>query len=242
MNKILALTKRNLKEILRDKLSLIFCLIFPIALLVILQLVFLSIEYVPDNFKIESYAVGICVFGFTFDMLFASMMVAGDKNTEFINRIKMAPISKATYYTSFLFAILPIAFIQCILFFVIAFIFKLPVSFNIVLASIYLIPSAIFYITLGIFIGYLVKNEKQSGPVSSIIISFTGMFGGVFMPIDNMGKLTTVANLLPFPHTLKIASGIFMGNNNCFFPHAFWVLGYTAVIWLILVLLLKRKK
>mgnify|MGYP003298647292 CR=1 FL=1 len=89
MNKLLTLTKRNLKEFTKDPLSLVFCIIFPLVMLVLLQLIFTNMEFIPDNFHIQNYIIGICVFGFTFDMLFVAMNIANDRHSQFINRIYM---------------------------------------------------------------------------------------------------------------------------------------------------------
>ena len=61
MKKVIQLTIRNIKEMLRDPLSIVFCLIFPILMLVLMQSIFTNFEYIPDNFKIANYAPGICV-------------------------------------------------------------------------------------------------------------------------------------------------------------------------------------
>ena len=44
MKKLISLTKRNMKEMLRDPLSLVFCLAFPVVMLVLMQSIFLSFE------------------------------------------------------------------------------------------------------------------------------------------------------------------------------------------------------
>ena len=79
MKKLISLTKRNMKEMLRDPLSLVFCLAFPVVMLVLMQSIFLSFENIPDNFLIENYASGICVFGYTFIGMFVALQIASDK-------------------------------------------------------------------------------------------------------------------------------------------------------------------
>ena len=245
MTKLVALTKRNIKEIVRDPLSLVFCVGFPVAMLVLMQVIFASMDLpeVPPNFQINSYAVGICVFGYTFATMFVSLLIAGDKNNEFINRINMAPISKWTYLLSYFVAMMPIVLAQTVLFFALSLLFGLEFSAKILLAIVYLVPSQIFYIALGALFGTVVKTEKQAGPLCSIAVTVTGMFGGVFMPVENLGGLTKVINLLPFAHTVDIAKGLFVdGNLACIYPHVIWVVGYTAVICLVTALLYRRKK
>jgi len=90
---------------------------------------------------------------------------------------------------------------------------------------------------LGVLIGELSKNEKQSGSLSSIITSCVGIFAGIFMPLAIMGTFSDIMNFFPFVHTVNIAAGVFVGDYACFLSNFAWVLGYTVivlfVIWLI---------
>lgn len=242
MSKLFALVKRNLKETLREPLALVFCLGFPLVMLVLMQLLFANIKGVPDIFEIENYAVGICVFGYTFVMLFTAMAISGDKNTEFINRLNLAPVNKATYLFSFVLSMLPVALAQTVIFFAVSLIFGVELSVGLLVAIVYLLPSAVLYITFGVLLGVICKNEKQAGPISSIIISCTSILGGVFMPVDGMGVFTTINDFLPFTHSIKIASGALVGNLGCVIPHLYWVIGYIVALWIINVLLYKRKR
>lgn len=244
MKALFSLTKRNLKETLRDPLSLIFCLAFPILMLILMQAIILNIQNAPENFKIENYASGICVFGYTFISMFVALQIASDKNTSFIKRLNIAPTNKFVYYLSFVFSSLPLAIAQTILFFLIALIFKFPFNANFALSIIYLIPSALFYICLGIMIGIICKNEKQTGPISSIFISLVGIFGGIFMPISALSKgFASFVNALPFTHTILISSELQSRGASAIYPHILFVLGYTALCIIIsLMIELIRKK
>lgn len=242
MGKLLALTKRNLKEMLRDPLSIIFSLIFPVVMLVLMQLIFINFDAVPDNFKIESYASGICVFGFAFIGMFVAMQIASDKNSSFIKRLNIAPISKFSYYLSFVCSALPLAILQTILFFAIALIFGYPLNARLFISILYLIPSALFYISLGILIGVISQNEKQTGPIFSIFVSFVGILGGVFMPIRALsGGFKTFVNLLPFCHTVQMASDVQTIGAGAISPHIYYILGYTAVCLVASILIEKCK-
>lgn len=234
MKKLFALTKRNIKEMLRDPLSLMFCIIFPIVMLVLMQIIFLNIEAMPDNFKITSYASGICVFGYTFIGMFVALQVSSDKNTSFIKRLNIAPINKFTYYFSFLLSSLPLALVQTLLFFAFALIFKFPFDANLLLSIVYLIPSIIFYVCLGLLVGIMCKNEKQTGPIFSVFISLVGIFGGIFMPLSSLsGSFKTFVNLLPFSHTVQIASDIQSLGGGAIYPHILYILFYIAIFVLL---------
>ena len=242
MNKLFILTKRNLKEIIRDPLSRVFCLGFPVVMLVLMQFVIGGVADTPANFQITAYSSGICVFGYTFSMLFSAMLIAADKNSEFMSRLYMAPIKKSTYLFSYFLAVLPIMIGQTIIFFALALCFGLPFSANILMAILYLLPSMILYITLGLLLGTLCRTEKQAGPISSIIISLVGMLGGVFMPVAQMGTIGTIANLLPFVHSVQIGTEALVGNFAGIFPHILWILGFALIFWIITLIIFKKKK
>ena len=242
MSKTFILAKRNLKEIVRDPLSLVFNMVFPLVMLIVLGIITNSLEYVPEQFLINNYAVGICVFGYTFAMLFTAMLIAEDKNGEFINRLNMSPIRKSDYIASYYLAVLPVMAVQTVLFFLCSCILGLEFSYKIAVAFLYMIPSALLYVVLGVLIGTIVKTGRQAGPVCSIIISGASMLGGVFMPIDGMGAFSTIANLLPFSHSVRIATGVFGGDFGCIYPNILWVIGYAVVLFAITVLIYGRKK
>ena len=228
MKKLGALISRNLKETLRDPLSLIFCLAFPVFMLVLMQLIFSGMEFVPENFNIENYANGICVFGFGFVGMFVAMQIASDKNSSFIKRLNVAPLPKTTYFLSFVFAALPLSVAQSVLFFAVALCFGFPFG-NLLFSVLFLIPSALFYISLGVAVGTVCRNEKQTGPVFSLFISLLGILGGIFMPVSLLsGGFAAVVNALPFSHTVLIASELNTVGFAAAGAHLPYVLGYTA--------------
>lgn len=242
MKKSLILAKRNILEMLRDPLSFIFCLGFPLIMLIVMQIIFQNMKYVPDNFEIKNYANGICVFGYTFTSLFVAMQISSDKNTSFIKRINISPINNFSYYLSFFLSTFLVALAQTIFFFFVALIFKFPFNSKFILNIIYLFPSAIFYIFSGILIGCICKNEKQTGPISSIFVSLTGILGGVFMPINSFtGVLKNVINLLPFSHSVLIGSELQTIGVKCIYPHILYLLFYIVVIAFIIVFVEKIK-
>jgi ABC-2 type transport system permease protein len=240
MKKCLILSRRNIKEMLRDPLSLIFCLGFPLVMLLLMQIIFMNFEFVPENFAITSYASGICVFGYTFTSLYVAMQITSDKNTSFIKRINISPISKFEYYCSFILSALPVALFQTVSFFLVALIFTFPFNINFLLSIVYLLPSMLFYICFGILVGCICQNEKQTGPISSIFISLSGMLGGVFMPISLFsGGFKIFVNLLPFGHSVLISSELQTIGAKCIYPHILYLLFYVVVLSVVVVIIEK---
>ena len=243
MKKIIALCKRNFIETLRDPLSLIFCLIFPIVMLVVMSVIIKNTADIPNNFIIQNYSVGICVFGFTFTSMMIAMSIASDKNTSFIKRLIISPTTNFQYYFSYVLTGMITAFIQSLLFFAVSLIFGMNISGKLLIAIGYLFFSALFYITLGILIGIICKNEKQTGPVSSIIVSLVGIIGGIFMPVSIFtGVLKSIVNILPFTHTVLISSDVFILGAKSIYPHVVYIISYTFFLWIIIFITLKIKK
>ena len=93
MSKTIAFSGRNFKELVRDPLSYIFCLGFPLVMLVVMTLVNDSIpkETNMTIFRIDNLAGGIAVFGLTFVMLFVCLTVAKDRSGAFLMRLYSTP-------------------------------------------------------------------------------------------------------------------------------------------------------
>ena len=77
--RLLAFTRRTAKEILRDPLTIIFGLVFPLVLLLFMSLIQSKIP-VP-LFTPERLTPGIAVFGLSFMTLFSSMLISKDRVT-----------------------------------------------------------------------------------------------------------------------------------------------------------------
>lgn len=87
--KSLTFAKRNIKEIIKDPLSLVFCIGLPLFLLVMISVMQKSIKV--DQFEIEIFAPGIIVFSFAFITLFSSMLISGDRKSSFLIRLFTSP-------------------------------------------------------------------------------------------------------------------------------------------------------
>ena len=88
--KTLAFAIRNAKEMLRDKLNLVFGIGFPVIVLLLLSLIQSNIPV--DLFEIEQLAPGIAVFGLSFISLFSGMLIAKDRTGAFMLRLFTSPI------------------------------------------------------------------------------------------------------------------------------------------------------
>lgn len=212
MNKITAFASRNIKEMLRDPLSYIFCLGFPMVMLIIMSIVNESIP--PESgmtvFRIDNLAGGVAIFGQTFVMLFAALAVAGDRSGSFLVRMYATPMRSSDFCIGYMLPFLLIAVVQAVITYVVSFIISLITGVSLspaglLISVIALIPSALMFIGFGILFG-TIFSEKAAPGLCSIIISVGSMLGGIWMDVDNMGGvMLDICKCMPFYYCTKTA-------------------------------------
>lgn len=241
MKRTLLLTKRNLKEMLIDPVSLIFSIGVPIVMLVFMQLLFGQMDETGTAiFKIQSFAPAIANFGYTFTMLYMALMISGDRGHAFMSRLLVSPVKAYEYLCSFVLSFLPMAIAQTVIFYSVAMIFGLPLTLNTLLSIISLIPAMLFYCACALLIGSIASSEKQAGPICSIVITASGLLGGIWMPLETMGTFLTVCEWLPFYNGVKVAKNVILGNLNGIIPTLI-ILGYTLIVTILSILIFTKK-
>lgn len=188
--KSLVFAKRTMKEIMRDPLSYIFCLGFPLVMLVIMSIVDRSIpaEANMTVFQIKNLGAGIAYFGLTFVMLFTSIQVSKDRSTALLLRLYASPMKSVDYIVGYTLPMCILGIIQMVICFAASFIIGLCTDYtfaisDILLSMLTLITSLFLFAGLGILFGTVV-NEKAAPGLCSIVITATGMVGGIWMDID----------------------------------------------------------
>ena len=161
MNRVLAFSGRNLKELLRDPLSYIFCLGFPLVMLVIMSIVNQSIP--PESgmtiFNIENLAGGIAMFGQSFIMLFTCLSVSKDRSGAFLTRLYASPMKSFDFIAGYTFPVLALSVIQSVITFAASMTAGAVMGTNTIsaggalMAVVVLIPGAVFFIAAGLLFG-----------------------------------------------------------------------------------------
>ena len=184
---------RTWKEIMRDPLSYIFCLGFPLVMLVIMSIIDKSIpaEAEMQVFRIRNLAPGITYFGLTFVMLFTSIQVSKDRTTALLLRLYASPMKPVEYIFGYTMPVVVLAVVQMVICFTVSFVIGMCTGDSlgvteILLSMVALFPSVVLFVGLGILFGTLV-NEKAAPGLCSILISAAGMIGGIWMDIDGLG-------------------------------------------------------
>ncbi|MDE6780252.1 MAG: ABC transporter permease [Ruminococcus sp.] len=211
MNRIKAFSSRNIKEILRDPLSYIFCLGFPLVMLIIMTFVNSSIpeESGMTIFRIDNLYGGISVFGQTFIMLFTAITVSKDRAGAFLVRMYATPMKTADFVTGYILPMTVLSVIQNVITavssLIISFIVGVEMNIGMLISVIVLIPSAIMFIGFGLLFGSIC-SDKSAPAISSIIISLSSFLGGIWFDADNAGGvMLRISKCLPFYYCTKTA-------------------------------------
>lgn len=239
--KSIALTTRNIKELLRDPLTYILAVFVPVLLLIL----FITINSRPgmeqiEVFKLKNLTPGIIVFGFSFIMMFLGMLLTRDRKSSFINRLFASPLKPSDYIIGYILPFFVIALFQMILILLVAVISGMAFTINVIGTLIVLIPISLFSICMGLIFGSIL-TEGQMGGVGSVFITVTQLFSGAWMDLEMIGGIfQKISYVLPFSHAINAARMIISGNYAGITEDFIWVITYT-VISIIASILVFRK-
>ena len=234
-----AYAQRNFKELMRDPLSLVFGVGLPVVLLLLISMLQRSIFV--EHFQIDQFAPGMAMFSFSFISLFSSMLLANDRASSFLTRLFASPLTAGDYLAGYSLPLLPIALIQSLACFVVAFFFGLPVNANVLLSIVALLPIAVFFIGLGLLLGCLL-GSKQVGAISSIVVQVAALSSGMWFDLSMIGGVfRTVCYALPFAHAVDAARMALSGQYAGILPHILWCVGYAVAVFAAAVLVFRKK-
>ena len=85
--------KRNLKELIRDPLGLVFSILLPLFLLFIFQ----QFNIPNESYKLNYFTPGIIIFSFSFITLFTATLIARDRQSSLLIRLGVSPMKSYEY-------------------------------------------------------------------------------------------------------------------------------------------------
>ena len=242
LSRILTLTKRNLQEIIRDPLSLVFTLVLPLFMEILFYLIFHNLT---EQFQMKYLAPGIVVFSQAFLTLFTGLLLSVDKNTSFLTRLYVSKAKSYEFIFGYALSVIPITLVQSILFFLVGGIFDSSLfSLGMVLAILLSIVTSLFFIGMGILFGSIC-NEKSIGGVSSIVIVGQSVLSGMWFPVEGLSSgMITFMKVLPFKNATILIQNMIIGINdsfNDFLLPLIIVLIYTILAFIVAILVFKNK-
>ena len=236
--RILNFANRNFKELIRDPLSLAFEIVLPLFLLFIFQ----QIKLPGDVYKIENFTPSIIIFGLSFITLFTATLVSKDRCSSLLIRLGTSPMKSRDYILGYIISLVPIILIQDVLFFFVAILLGLKLTFSIVLTILVTLVVSVLFITFGILIGSLV-SEKASGGVGSIIVQLVCFTSGMYFPKDLIGKVfQKICEILPFESALNIVKGVLNNNYEIIEVRNIIIFTIYTIFVLVLSIIIFKKK
>lgn len=213
MNGGIVFAKRNFKESVRDPLTYVFCIGFPLAMLLLFSLINAFLPVKQATFEYSSLVPGILPFGYTFAMLTLCLLVSKDRSTAFIKRLRASPLKPF----DFVFGYAAVGAVTGILQSVVCVgggailalctggeYFSFAKCALLILSQ---LPMLFICVFTGIFFGCAL-NEKSAPALTSVFVSASGILGGAWMPLDLMGNFETICRFLPFYPSVCVGRAI----------------------------------
>ena len=229
LKRIKALTIRNVKEIMRDPLSLIFLFLVPIAMLVLFYSIF---HELTPQFEMKYLAPSMVAFGHAFISLFAGILIATDRHTTFLTRLYTTKTKSFEFIFGYTLSLLPIGLLQSISLFALAVIIDSSFySLNLLITLPLTLLSALLFIGFRILIGSFC-NEKSVGGIASIVIMAQSLLSGMWFPLEGLSEsFIKVLEILPFRSSSLLFQNIILGVSEDIFSSLSILLVYSLLIY-----------
>ena len=233
----LVFAKRNVKEIFRDPISIVFCIGLPLFLLVIFQ----QFNIPNEAYIISNFAPGIVVFSFTFITLFCGTLVSKDRTSSLLSRLFTSPLKPYQFILGYTISTVPLAALQSVLFLIVSLFFGLEFNFNLILTMLISIPISILFVGLGILIG-CIFSDKQTPGISSVLVQIVTFTSGMWFDINMMNNAFKVlCDILPFRYAIDLARDFLMGDYSNILVPILILIGYIVGVYLLTTIVFNKK-
>ena len=236
------LASRNLKEILREPLGLVFMVGLPLAMEILFYYVF---HNMTSQFEMKYLATGIVAFSQSFLTLFTAMLLSVDRSTSFLTRLYVSRTRSFEFILGYAVALLPVCLAQSVLFFVVGGIIDPTFwSATMPLGVLLSLVTGVLFVGLGLLFG-TVCNERAVGGVASIVITGQSVLSGMWFPVEGLPRgMVIFMRVLPFKNANMLLQNIVNGYADAWqdvgLPLVV-VLAYGIVIMVAAVLIFRRK-
>lgn len=210
MKRTLVWSWRVTREILRDPLSLVFGIGFPVVLLLLLHAIQSNVP-VP-MFVLSELTPGIAVFGLSFLALFSAQLVSRDRATFVLGRIFTTPMRGSDFVLGYVLPLLPMALCQGIICYAVALILGLSFTPNLFVALLCLLPTACVYIGIGLFFGSILSEKAATAFCGALLTNLSAWLSGTWFSLELVGKgFVWFSNLLPFARSVELGRAVLAG-------------------------------
>ena len=236
----LAFALRNTKEIIRDRLNLIFGIGFPVAILLLLTAIQANVPV--GLFVIDHLTPGVAALGLSFVPLFSALLIGIDRSSSLMLRLFTSPLTSRDFIFGYTLPLFPMAALQIIFCFAFAVILGLKVNLNTLLSIVVLLPAALLFISIGLLCGSIFDEKQVGGICGALLTNLSAWLSGTWFDLDLVGgAFKKVAELLPFKHAVDAGRAAMSGAYQNIMPHLWWVIGYAVAMTIIAILVFTKK-
>ena len=238
--KTLIFAKRCAKEILRDPLTLIFSLGFPVVLLLLLSAIQANIPV--ELFELSRLTPGMTVFGLAFMTLFSASLIARDRESAFLQRLYTTPLRPIHYIFGYTLPMLPISLAQSAICYLLAMMLGLTPTVSILWALLGILPVSLLFISLGLLFGSILSTKQVGGICGALLTNLTAWLSGIWFDLELVGgAFSAVAHALPFLHAVQLERALLSGSYDTLLKNALVLLAYVVAIMAIATALFLRQ-
>ena len=233
------LAKRNVKEVVRDPLSLGIALALPLALLVTLQA--LGGDSAPF-LTATLLTPGIVLFGFVMVMFSSAMILSRDRETALLARLLTTPLRSREFVSGYSLPYVGLAIGQAAVLFGVGAVFGLEIDGSVALVAFVFALMAVFYVALGMILGSTLTVAQTSGAYAAVLL--LTIFGGAWFDLEEIGGVfLTIGDILPFKHALDAARAVMADGAGIgdIADDLVWVGGYTVAAVALAVIVFQRR-
>ena len=224
----LVFARRTGREILRDPLTVIFGLGFPLVVLLLLTAIQKNVP-VP-LFDLERLTPGVAVFGQSFITLFAATLIARDRTGSFLRRLYTTPLTAWDYILGYTLPLLPMGLVQCGICYLASVLLGLPVTAGIGRAILAAAPAELFFIGLGLLCGTVFTDRQVGGLCGALLTNLTAWLSGAWFDLDLVGGwFRGLARALPFLPAVELGRAALRGDGAGALARLWPVLGYGVL-------------
>lgn len=198
------LAKRNVKEVIRDPLSLGIALALPLVLLLTLQ----ALGGDDTPFLTPTLLTpGIVLFGFVMVMFSSAMILARDRETSLLARLLTTPLRSSDFVSAYSVPYLLVAIAQAGVLLAVGAMLGLDSDGSVALVALIVALMAVFYVALGMILGAVLNVAQTSGAYAVVLI--LTIFGGAWFDLEEIGGVfVTIGDVLPFKHALDASRAV----------------------------------
>ena len=206
----------------------------------------LNIELKGRESKIENetanfFFPGIAVFGLMILIATGAMIIAGDRERGFLDRMLTTPARPWDFILGYSLPFIPVLIVSTLIYLGIGMAMGLTIVGNLGLAFLIFFLIGLCSIGIAMIVGTLLKSESQA-PICWVFIVPLAMISGAWFSVEGMpSAIKSIAGVLPFIHAIDASRSVINGASfSVVIPDFYWLIGWAVVLFAAGIVLFRR--